>query len=76
MKLKVESEGMFEEGVRQGPWVHGQVSHYQQRSGSYLDGEMVGRWIFMDNNGEPLVEQVYDDKGEVLKEKYFKVKKR
>jgi len=30
----------------------------------------------MDNNGEPLVEQVYDDKGEVLKEKYFKVKKR
>jgi antitoxin component YwqK of YwqJK toxin-antitoxin module len=76
MKLQVESEGMFEEGVRQGPWVHGQVSHYQQRSGSYLDGEMVGRWIFMDNNGEPLVEQVYDDKGEVLKEKYFKAKKR
>jgi antitoxin component YwqK of YwqJK toxin-antitoxin module len=76
MKLQVESEGLFQEGVRQGPWVHGQVSHYQQRSGSYTDGEMVGRWIFMDNNGEPLVEQVYDDKGEVLKEKYFKTKKR
>jgi hypothetical protein len=72
----VESEGMFEDGVRQGPWVHGQVSHYQQRSGSYADGEMVGRWVFMDNNGEPLVEQVYDDKGEVIKEKYFKSKKR
>jgi hypothetical protein len=37
---------------------------------------MVGRWVFMDNNGEPLVEQVYDDKGEVIKEKYFKSKKR
>ena len=76
MKLQVESEGYFEDGVRQGPWVHGQVSHYQQRSGSYTDGEMMGRWIFMDNNGDPLIEQVYNEKGEVVKEKYFKAKKR
>lgn len=76
LDLVIESQGNYISGLRDGAWVHGQVSHYQQRVGTYENGEMVGTWMFYDAGGNPLVEQQYDDSGEVIKEKYFKVKKK
>ncbi len=70
--LTTEKSGLFVQGKPEGYWIYGQVSHYQERYGKYRDGEMIGKWIFMDNQGKPLVEQVYDENGEVLKEKFFK----
>jgi antitoxin component YwqK of YwqJK toxin-antitoxin module len=75
-ELKIETEGSYEEGLMEGQWRHGWVSHYQQREGHYVAGEMVGTWMFYDSEGNPLVQQTYDEKGELLKEKYFKVKKK
>jgi hypothetical protein len=37
---------------------------------------MVGTWMFYDTQGNPLLQQTYDEKGELLKEKYFKIKKK
>ncbi|PHX92061.1 MAG: hypothetical protein CK532_04995 [Flavobacteriales bacterium] len=74
MVLTTETAGLFVQGKREGYWIHGQVSHYQERYGKYRDGEMIGKWLFMDNQGRPLVNQVYDENGEVLKEKFFKRK--
>jgi type II restriction/modification system DNA methylase subunit YeeA len=53
------------------------VSHYQQREGTYDDdGTMVGDWLFYDNKGLPLLKQTYDIEGNLVKEKYIKVKKK
>jgi uncharacterized protein len=75
-ELLVESQGNYVDGLRDGEWKHGMVSHYQQREGSYENGEMVGTWMFYDTQGNPLLQQTYDAKGEVVKEKYFKIKKK
>lgn len=75
-ELLVESQGNYVDGLRDGEWQHGMVSHYQQREGSYENGEMVGTWMFYDTQGNPLLQQTYDAKGEVVKEKYFKIKKK
>lgn len=77
IELKIESEGNYRDGLKFGPWKHGMVSHYQQREGTYDDdGEMVGEWMFYDNQGLPLLKQTYDIKGNLIKEKYIKVKKK
>ncbi len=77
VKLHVESEGYYRDGLKFGPWKHGMVSHYQQREGTYDDdGVMVGDWMFYDNKGLPLLKQTYDIEGNLLKEKYIKVKKK
>lgn len=77
IELKIESEGNYRDGLKFGPWKHGMVSHYQQREGTYDDdGEMVGEWMFYDNQGLPLLKQTYDIEGNLIKEKYIKVKKK
>ncbi|MFM7638366.1 MAG: toxin-antitoxin system YwqK family antitoxin [Bacteroidota bacterium] len=77
IELKIESEGVYRDGLKYGPWKHGMVSHYQQRDGTYDDdGEMVGEWLFYDNQGLPLLKQTYDIEGNLVKEKYIKVKKK
>jgi antitoxin component YwqK of YwqJK toxin-antitoxin module len=77
IELQVESEGYYRQGLKFGPWKHGMVSHYQQREGTYDDdGTMVGDWLFYDNKGLPLLKQTYDIEGNLLKEKYIKVKKK
>ena len=54
IELKVESEGVYRDGLKFGPWKHGMVSHYQRREGTYDDdGAMVGEWMFYDNQGLP-----------------------
>lgn len=75
-KLVIEVQGNFVNGKREGMWVFGQASHYGQRSGLFADGEMIGKWTFMDSNGNLLIEQVYDKNGEVISEKKFKPKKK
>jgi hypothetical protein len=75
-ELLLESQGNYVDGLRDGEWKHGMVSHYQQREGTYENGEMVGTWMFYDAQGNPLLQQTYDEKGELLKEKYFKIKKK
>ena len=77
IELKVETEGVYRDGLKFGPWKHGMVSHYQQREGAYDDdGAMVGEWMFYDNQGLPLLKQTYDIEGNLIKEKYIKVKKK
>lgn len=77
IELQVESEGYYRQGLKFGPWKHGMVSHYQQREGTYDDdGTMVGDWLFYDNKGLPLLKQTYDNEGNLVKEKYIKVKKK
>jgi antitoxin component YwqK of YwqJK toxin-antitoxin module len=77
IELQVESEGYYRQGLKFGPWKHGMVSHYQQREGTYDDdGTMVGDWLFYDNKGLPLLKQTYDIEGNLVKEKYIKVKKK
>jgi antitoxin component YwqK of YwqJK toxin-antitoxin module len=56
-ELLVESQGNYVDGLRDGEWKHGMVSHYQQREGSYENGEMVGTWMFYDTQGNPLLQQ-------------------
>lgn len=77
IELKIESEGNYRDGLKFGPWKHGMVSHYQQREGTYDEnGEMVGEWMFYDNQGLPLLKQTYDIEGNLIKDKYIKVKKK
>jgi|GEM_PF-267422 len=77
IEFKIESEGIYRDGLKYGLWKHGMVSHYQQREGTYDDdGEMVGEWLFYDNQGLPLLKQTYDIEGNLVKEKYIKVKKK
>lgn len=75
-ELRIESEGNYVDGLRDGAWKLGMVTHYQQREGTYENGEMVGTWMFYDAQGNPLVQQTYGANGEVVKEKYFKIKKK
>jgi antitoxin component YwqK of YwqJK toxin-antitoxin module len=63
-RIVTEMEGKYVDGLAEGYWVYGQVSHYQERKGSYKKGVKVGTWLYYDYRGEILLEQNFDENGE------------
>ena len=71
-KHGVEVLGNYADGKADGFWQYGLVSNYQHREGNYESGTMVGHWIFYDTQGRILMEQDYDEDGNIVKERLYK----
>lgn len=64
--------GNYTDNQKSGYWYYGLVSNYQHREGNYDGDVMVGHWLFYDLKGRILMEQDYDDDGNIIKEKLYK----
>lgn len=71
-KRGIEVRGNYKDDKPDGFWEYGLVSNYQHREGNYEAGVMVGHWIFYDTKGRVLMEQDYDNDGNIVKEKLYK----
>ena len=67
-----EVVGNYTDNQKNGYWYYGLVSNYQHREGNYEGDVMVGHWLFYDLKGRILMEQDYDDDGNIIKEKLYK----
>lgn len=70
-RIVTEMEGKYVDGLAEGYWVYGQVSHYQERKGSYKKGVKIGTWLYYDHRGELLLEQNFDENGEQIGGKIY-----
>jgi len=66
-----DMKGIYVDGFAEGYWVYGQVTHYQERKGSYKKGVKIGTWLYYDYRGELLLEQNFDDNGEQIGGKIY-----
>ncbi len=69
--IVADMEGVYVDGLAEGYWIYGQVTHYQERKGSYKKGVKVGTWLYYDYRGELLLEQNFDDNGEQIGGKIY-----
>lgn len=70
-RIVTEMEGIYVDGLAEGYWVYGQVSHYQERKGTYKKGVKIGTWLYYDYRGELLLEQNFDENGEQIGGKIY-----
>lgn len=70
-KKGIEVKGHYNQGKKDGYWQYGLQSNYQHREGEYDDDVMVGLWKYYDLKGRILMTQIYDDSGNLLKEKRY-----
>jgi antitoxin component YwqK of YwqJK toxin-antitoxin module len=71
---QLETIGQYNNGKPDGFWKYGMSSNYQPREGAYDDGVMIGLWRHFDVDGYLLFTNLFDDKGELIKQKFYKRK--
>lgn len=71
---EIEIIGNYRHGKPDGFWKYGLVTKYQPREGAYDMGVMVGLWKHFDVDGYLLFTNLFDDKGELIKQKFYKRK--
>ena len=71
----LETIGRYSLGEPIGYWYYNLSSGLKMRHGRYLDGKMSGKWYFYDVEGYLLLTNVYDEDGDVIKQKFYKRKR-
>lgn len=75
-KIQLEAIGKYSAGQKNGFWQTGLTTHYQHSEGSYENDVMVGKWLHYDKDGDLLITQVYNEEGELIKQKLHKKRKK
>ena len=73
---QIETMGKYVLGQKEGYWYHNMSTGKQLRHGRYEGNMMVGKWYFYDLDGYLLFTNTYGADEEVIKQKFYKRKKK